>query len=75
MIKKEAGTPSTHWVVSSYSNDQGGNCVEVAVAGVPGVAVRDTKDRHAGTARVSTAAWSAFLGAATTGYFNPADAS
>ncbi|MFI7272900.1 DUF397 domain-containing protein [Streptomyces sp. NPDC049879] len=55
-----------HWRVSSYSNDQGGSCVEVALA--PTVAFRDTKDRTAATAYASAAAWTAFLGAATGGY-------
>ncbi|MFR9723254.1 DUF397 domain-containing protein [Streptomyces sp. MS19] len=40
------------------------------------MAFRDTKDRAAGAARVSHAAWTAFVGAATTGHFtNSADAS
>ncbi|MFR9723253.1 DUF397 domain-containing protein [Streptomyces sp. MS19] len=75
MINRKLDTAGARWVVSSYSNDHGGSCVEVAVAGMPGVAVRDTKDRLAGTAQVSTAAWTAFLGAATGGYFSPADVS
>ncbi|MFI7272901.1 DUF397 domain-containing protein [Streptomyces sp. NPDC049879] len=75
MINSKSQTADIRWVVSSYSNDHGGDCVEVALAGTPGIAVRDTKDRTGGTARVSAQAWTAFLGAATTGGFAPADAS
>ncbi|MFR9723262.1 DUF397 domain-containing protein [Streptomyces sp. MS19] len=53
-----------HWHVPSYRSGKNDACVEVALA--PTVAVRDTKDRAAATARVSAAAWAAFIGAATT---------
>ena len=44
---------------SSYSNADGGNCVEVASA--EGVHVRDTTDRYGRTLTVTTAAWTEFL--------------
>ncbi|MFR9722439.1 DUF397 domain-containing protein [Streptomyces sp. MS19] len=57
------------WRTSSFTVSNG-NCVEVALAAVPDVAVRDTKDRLAGTARMSPAAWTAFIAAARTGIFD-----
>jgi hypothetical protein len=49
------------WRKSSYSNDNGGECVEVASA--VGVMVRDTTDRDGGTLTFSAGAWREFLGA------------
>ena len=48
-----------NWRKSSYSGDNGGNCVEVAAAG--NVAIRDTSDRGGFTLAVSPSVWSAFL--------------
>jgi hypothetical protein len=47
------------WRKSTYSNAQGGSCVEVASG--DGVMVRDTTDRDGGTLAFSAEAWSAFL--------------
>jgi hypothetical protein len=48
------------WFKSSYSNDQGGACVEAARVGAGAMAVRDSKD-PAGPALLFTAeAWTAF---------------
>ncbi|MFJ9546116.1 DUF397 domain-containing protein [Streptomyces erythrochromogenes] len=51
------------WRKSSYSNGDGGNCVEVAdgVAGV--VPVRDSKRPDGGVVVVSAAAWGPFVAA------------
>ena len=46
------------WRKSSYSNANGGDCIEVASAEV--VAVRDTKDRDGVTLAFSAGAWAAF---------------
>jgi hypothetical protein len=46
------------WRKSSYSDGNGGQCVEVASA--DGVAVRDTTDRDGGTLVFSVQAWKAF---------------
>jgi hypothetical protein len=46
------------WRKSTYSNANGGNCVEVAGAKV--VAVRDTTDRDGGTLVFSAEAWAEF---------------
>ncbi|MFB7940786.1 DUF397 domain-containing protein [Streptomyces sp. NPDC056049] len=48
------------WFKSSYSGDQGGNCVEVA-SGVHLVHVRDSKDTDLPSLSVSPTAWDAFL--------------
>lgn len=52
---------SPRWRKSSYSNQDGGDCLEVA-DGLPGaVPVRDSKDPDAGTLVVSAPAWRAFI--------------
>ncbi|MFD6740447.1 DUF397 domain-containing protein [Streptomyces anthocyanicus] len=49
------------WRKSSYSNPDGGNCVEVA-AGLPSlVPVRDSKDPARGALLFAAPAWAAFL--------------
>ncbi|MER5964952.1 DUF397 domain-containing protein [Streptomyces sp. NPDC002057] len=49
-----------NWFKSSYSSDQGGDCVEVAAC--PGaVHVRDSKDTDLPSLSVSPAAWGDFL--------------
>ncbi|MCT6776072.1 DUF397 domain-containing protein [Streptomyces sp. CS7] len=51
------------WFTSSYSNDQGGACVEGARLEGAMMAVRDSKDREAGTFVFPAASWGAFVGA------------
>lgn len=46
------------WRKSTYSNANGGQCVEVASNGE--VLVRDTTDRDGGTLSVTAEAWRAF---------------
>lgn len=53
-----------NWFKSSYSGDQGGNCVEVATRPRT-VHVRDSKDLTVPALALSHAAWTAFLGYAT----------
>lgn len=54
------------WRTSSYTAGNG-NCVEVApITPTDGVAVRDTKRRSLPAARVSGAAWTAFVTAVAT---------
>jgi hypothetical protein len=48
------------WRKSSYSNANGGSCVEVAADGV--ILVRDTTNRGGETLGFSAEAWQAFLG-------------
>ncbi|MGH3815250.1 MAG: DUF397 domain-containing protein [Pseudonocardiaceae bacterium] len=58
------------WRKSSYSSDQGGNCLEVAGLDDDGRAVRDSKD-PAGTVLVFTAAqWVAFTAGVRAGGFD-----
>ncbi|MGW4895129.1 DUF397 domain-containing protein [Kitasatospora sp. NPDC004240] len=48
------------WVKSSYSSEEGGQCVEVALA-ADAVHVRDSKDPDGAALRLDPAAWTAFL--------------
>ncbi|MGW6457684.1 DUF397 domain-containing protein [Streptomyces sp. NPDC055078] len=56
---------SAHWVKSSYSDGEGGNCVEWAPipARMHGVVpVRDSKVPHAPALTFGASAWSTFIG-------------
>ncbi|WP_306318444.1 MULTISPECIES: DUF397 domain-containing protein [unclassified Streptomyces] len=54
------GVSTLRWFKSSYSNDSGGDCVEVA--GCPqAVHVRDSKDVSRPGFAVAGAAWDAFI--------------
>lgn len=52
----------TAWFKSSYSSNEGGNCVEVA-AHPSAVHIRDSKTADGAIITVSTATWSTFVGA------------
>ncbi|MER8028191.1 DUF397 domain-containing protein [Streptomyces bauhiniae] len=55
---------NAHWYKSSYSNGEGGNCVEVA-AGVSGVVpVRDSKVANGAVVIVGASAWAHFIDSA-----------
>ncbi|MFF5715960.1 DUF397 domain-containing protein [Streptomyces buecherae] len=57
------------WRKSSYSGDNGGNCVEVA-PGFPGVVpVRDSKDPNGPALAFSSSAWAAFVAGVKAGDF------
>ena len=59
------------WRKSSYSNQEGGNCVEVA-AGFPGVVpVRDSKVPHGPTLTFEADSWATFLGELKTRHHRP----
>jgi hypothetical protein len=51
---------SAAWRKSSYSGNNGGNCVEVGSA-ARGVLVRDTTDRAGAVLSLSAGAWRALL--------------
>ena len=51
----------SNWRKSSYSGDNGGECVEVASAGA--VLVRDTADRSGPVLTFTAKAWRAFTAA------------
>ncbi|MFE4615241.1 DUF397 domain-containing protein [Streptomyces sp. NPDC056747] len=58
---REYDLNNTHWRKSSYSDGDGGNCVEVR-DDVPGVVpVRDSKVADGPVLVVPAAAWSAFV--------------
>lgn len=50
-----------HWKKSSYSSQNGGQCVEVAGLAECGFAVRDSKHRSGPTLAFDTEGWTAFL--------------
>ncbi|WP_330344863.1 DUF397 domain-containing protein [Streptomyces longwoodensis] len=51
-----------NWCKSSYSDDEGGDCVEVALTPAT-VHVRDSKTPRAPHLTLPAPAWSAFVGA------------
>ncbi|KDA41418.1 DUF397 domain-containing protein [Frankia sp. B2] len=59
-----------HWRKSSYSNGNGGNCVEVADLPDGGRAVRDSKDRSGPTLVFTAAEWAAFVAGVRDGEFD-----
>jgi hypothetical protein len=60
---------AAQWRKSSYSNADGGNCVEVA-DGFPGVLpVRDSKNPEGPSLVFPAAAWTAFVAAVKAGHF------
>ncbi|MEU3664119.1 DUF397 domain-containing protein [Streptomyces sp. NPDC032940] len=55
-----------NWFRSSYSNSEGGNCVEVAIT--PVIHIRDSKTAPTGPElQVSASAWAAFIDAVRPG--------
>lgn len=57
------------WRKSSYSNGQGGNCVETCVLPGGGRAVRHSKDPSGPTLVFSAAEWQAFIAGLKVGEF------
>ncbi|WP_411103549.1 DUF397 domain-containing protein [Streptomyces sp. cmx-4-9] len=67
MASRHIDLSAACWRKSSYSNTDGGVCVEVA-DGVPGVVpVRDTKDRGRPAVIVAAGAWAPFVQALKAG--------
>lgn len=62
------GLTATMWIKSSYSGDNGGNCVEVAPGFTGVVPVRDSKDPHGPTLAFNNTAWTTFITAIKTGH-------
>ncbi|MEU9888354.1 DUF397 domain-containing protein [Sphaerisporangium sp. NPDC051011] len=48
------------WIKSSFSGDNGGNCVELAMLPGQGMAIRDSKRPHGLVLRFTGAEWDAF---------------
>ncbi|MCZ0987878.1 DUF397 domain-containing protein [Streptomyces diastatochromogenes] len=59
-------TSTLRWFKSSYSNDSGGDCVEVATCPHT-IHIRDSKNPTGPRLSVSPTAWADFLGHSTTG--------
>ena len=57
------------WRKSSHSNEDGGDCVEVALSLHPVVPVRDSKDPDGPALLFTADAWSAFVTAVNAGDF------
>jgi hypothetical protein len=59
------------WHISTYSNSNGGSCVEAGPVrdGSGRVAVRHSRARDAGTILCTGAEWTAFLGGVKAGIF------
>lgn len=53
--------PEDRWHKSSYSPNNGGNCVECQAIEREAIAVGDSKDRARGAFVFTTDAWSAFV--------------
>ncbi|MFE6739190.1 DUF397 domain-containing protein [Streptomyces tubercidicus] len=61
MANNHVDLSTVGWRKSSYSNGDGGDCVEV-VDNLPGIIpVRDSKDPHGPALIFPTAAWSSFV--------------
>lgn len=60
-----AGTTAC-WRKSSYSNSDGGSCLEV-LDGLPTVPVRDSKNPHGPALVIPTATWTVFVAAVKDG--------
>jgi hypothetical protein len=52
--------PETAWFKSSYSNDTGGNCIEIADLTTQ-VGIRDSKKKTGPALVVPATAWSSFI--------------
>ncbi|MFI1254762.1 DUF397 domain-containing protein [Streptomyces netropsis] len=63
MRATRADLSTATWRKSSYSNGQGGDCVEVAddISGV--VPVRDSKNPHGPALAIPVRAWASFIAA------------
>jgi hypothetical protein len=59
--------PASKWRKSSYSPDNGGNCVEIQRADAGSVALGDSKDRPRGAFILPSAAWISFVTAVKSG--------
>lgn len=58
------------WRKSSYSSDQGGNCVEVGHLDTGGRAVRDSKNPTGPALRFTATEWVAFTAGVRAGEFD-----
>jgi hypothetical protein len=69
MSHPEPDLSLAHWRKSSYSNADGGDCVEVA-PGIPHVVpVRDSKNPEGPALLIPAASWTAFVATVKAGHF------
>ncbi|MFF3334727.1 DUF397 domain-containing protein [Streptomyces sp. NPDC002888] len=52
---------SKGWRKSSYSNDQGGSCLEVLDGHPTGIPIRDSKNPHGPALVIPAACWASFV--------------
>ncbi|WP_433891207.1 DUF397 domain-containing protein [Streptomyces sp. CA-111067] len=57
------------WRKSTYSNGQGGECIEVADGLADVVPVRDSKDPHGPALAFASDAWASFVADVKAGHF------
>lgn len=62
MTSRDEAKPNAQWFTSSYSNDQGGQCVQAARFNGQ-MAVRDSKSPEGPTFAFDTPAWMHFINA------------
>ncbi|WP_432091903.1 DUF397 domain-containing protein [Streptomyces sp. NRRL F-5630] len=60
-MNTHAALTGARWFRSSYSNDQGGQCVEGARLAEASMAVRDSKQPEMGAFVFRAAVWAAFV--------------
>lgn len=63
------GLSAAKWIKSSYSDDDGGNCIEIAPGIRDFVPVGDTKSPYAPALMVTHTAWSTFISGVKDGDF------
>ena len=69
-MNKESDLTALQWRKSSYSGNQGGQCVEVAELADGGRAVRDSKNPEGAKLVFTVGEWAAFLDGAKNGEFD-----
>ncbi|WP_369207545.1 DUF397 domain-containing protein [Streptomyces sp. PU-14G] len=71
MSKRTLSNASTlhGWRKSSYSNDQGGSCLEIVDTDSATIPVRDSKNPHGPALLVPSASWAAFIDSLRTDHY------
>ncbi|MEU9119572.1 DUF397 domain-containing protein [Streptomyces sp. NPDC048506] len=69
---REFDLSTAQWRKSSYSDDNNGNCIEVADGVIGLVPVRDSKNPHGPAVTFRAPAWSAFINAVKNARFETA---
>lgn len=61
MASTDFDLSTARWRKSSYSNGDGGNCVEVALGHPGAIPVRDSKSHNGAVLLIGPTAWSTFI--------------